>query len=605
MKLRNLTLLRCDDFYAVHGVSPDTLRKKDSPPEFIDLFTVRGDGQELAAISGWRTALRFWQAMPVASAPDLAVCDVNFEYDGSSPIAMSLAEIEPVAEGYSRPIPTGLMHFKPFAAVARTLGRPIGLAIHTADPGLWRVIGERTAGRIISALAAQEIGEVATIAGASLFDSDEECPSADETFRRCWQWLDDNSGKDFSEAISVALLDYRKKLVLSAQTKGRMPQVLVRPRCWCNLMRSMEEYRKNPRPLAENLGIELIYASGQTDLIRLLSVFADFEDISTTTWAAECFMTDDDTSAGRRECWDADLSARPQIGKFIAALGSMSEVFETASKLRFGFPVHSMEGIRLQLNADQAATSVPHKDLVVGFMVLFQLVEWEWLKIKEWREGIQQTGWIPSRLELSDEHSDGLTLIQVLQELCRQITQYCQECGVRDEPFHPDEILEYVEYSWPFSGRRAGIDYTGAWVRWHFDRLVSSGQLKNAPDDEYQMVGVRCRVFSVPAPSSLPRGFPWDPTLPWSMDGVKGFLRDSLGYGARIGPPSSNDDNAIGKKLAMAFCGTANAKEGREFLDRLLRGEAPSWILMLLREYAQEHLEWDSTTWPSWLQPRA
>ena len=123
MPARNLMALSIDDD------SDGSLIKGINPYEF------EFDGIVRWRIDKWATALKLWSRSRVSSAPDLILGDVLFECDKTTPFARAVSALRGEAEtvAIDTPIPTGLSHLKPFAALARASGKPIGIAVKSSN----------------------------------------------------------------------------------------------------------------------------------------------------------------------------------------------------------------------------------------------------------------------------------------------------------------------------------------------------------------------------------------------------------------------------------------------------------------------------------------
>ncbi len=595
MKARNLRLLRIDDEFATSGGDhPNFVAKHDPPPSYIDLFTIGEGESSIAAISGWHGALRFWQAMPAGASPDLTVCDVNFQYDETSPIVIALGDTK--LESHLHPSPTGLLHLKPFAGIARALGRPVGIGLHTVNPEMWERIGSHQDGEVLAALAAQELGELAAILG------DQVLPQAgpmthEALIKNCWDWLNRRSSATFPGAFNSALAEYRRKLLRAAAADANSPRIMISPTTWTDLMAWTDDMRTLSGPINSEKEISLLYADGQEDSIRLASIFADVDGFTEELLPEECFSTDGDSSD--YPPWELDERGLPQIGRFLLSLGSTVEIYQDATVLVEEFPVTRSGDQRIERNLNDAARHFVNSTLLQGLVILLQLVRWIHHRESAWQEGMRLGGWDSRSLRL-DPLVPGPSLAIVLKNLFGTISSFFHENGDPAEEVSPLEILDGEH--WPGAPDLNNAGSEPEWIRWHFDLLVKAGFLRRKPTGNYYSPAARFRFTEVPAPSKMPPGFPWNEDLLWEPDRIRGFLRDSLGFGKVLGPVASNNDNAVGKRLAAAFCGSTDPEKGRSFLDKLLNGEAPIWLAELLRDYATRHLNWAERTWPRWLR---
>jgi hypothetical protein len=240
---------------------------------------------------------------------------------------------------------------------------------------------------------------------------------------------------------------------------------------------------------------------------------------------------------------------------------------------------------------DKSAASQPGVRLVI----LFQAVRWEHWKYRAWQGYLKEQGWKARDLRFDADDTARYTLADLLNQLVKLIPP--------DRDFSPGDVLEGKNWPNPRSEFQEANPEAN-WVRWHFDQLVSAGLLKKTGDSQYCLrkalrkgQGLTLDLTQLPAPSTVPVGFGW------AYPGVVGFLRDSFGYGMEFGPRGANDDNAIGRMLAAAFCPGEKPAGGRTFLEQVLDGHAPAWLLVLLRAYARDELAWEEdNTWPMWLR---
>jgi len=100
--------------------------------------------------------------------------------------------------------------------------------------------------------------------------------------------------------------------------------------------------------------------------------------------------------------------------------------------------------------------------------------------------------------------------------------------------------------------------------------------------------------------------------LAWLSDHLPDVLMDSLGFGKKRGPGSTDNHNAVGQVLYRAFLANAStplnpsdqAEQGRAFLDAYLNGNAPGWLVEVCREHCRTRLIWtDEATWPKSIRP--
>lgn len=587
MTARNLLVLRIDDalFDAEQPQGSRRTLEIDALPLSLDTYSIRDGSGSVSAISRWSTALKIWSRVSSSAVPDLVIADVLFAEDDTTPL-------EGVAQygSYPRFIPTGLCHLKPFAALARALERPLGLAIHTRNPAVWEEAWLKEDPHPMAALAAHEIGELAAILGDPI-----EGTTVNERVSNCWNWLKERARENFDPALYTAMADYRRRLIEATQVNGNaadrplgMTRALVLPQNWVELAgwAARQAQSGSSARIEPELGIEILFANGHRDHIRLASLFGEVHEIAERRLPARCFGVPEagtDTAP-----WELDDSGNPKIGAFLQSIGSLTRIAEEAIRLVVKFPVLRAEDDPLPFNLLDEATDLPHRELTLGLAVLFQVLKWEHARYQAWHSGLEQRGWMPQQLRLveSEEHPS-------LGEFLSSLARFTR--GFSGEPFWRTEVFDTYDHFGPLREKHANSD----WARWHFDRLVDAGLLLYDPSgDTYTLLASRrFHLDLLPIPGRLPDGFSEDPG-----DDLRAALRDTLGFGKKFGP-GAKDDNAVGRRLAMAFCGSKEAHDGRQFLDDLLDGSGPPWLLELLRHYLVEVLQWyEPRTWPRWLR---
>lgn len=582
MKARKLRVLRIDD--RTRGEKPviptAAAQEVDAPPEPIELVSFAGpNARRFQSITGWRTALQFWLHVKVEDQPDLVAADVLFEEDESTPLNW---------EAPDRRVPTGLSHLKPFAAVSRIAGRPLGLGIHTANPRIWSGLYTSAVTQRMGAFAAHEIGELAAILGDDeLVAQIERQLESDRAavLEACWSWLERRTAPQFDRALKLAVLDYRRLLAMrtSARTGDARLRTFVMPADWVRLMKWCDDMRANPQRLrGHDIPVPFLGSNDAADTIWLSSLFGDVDHILDVVLPATCFETVA-ASAGLSAppappAWALDTTGNPQIGGFLEALGSLGRAYQEAVTAVGSFMVRPMKKGDVPNNLRAVVGDTGHGPLVRGLVVLFQWVRREFGNHVLWQEAYQQNDW--NRQELRFGRGTGTTLeewLRLLQNVVRG----------RKEWF--DRADAFDDATWDPAGDPK-LNADSAWVCWHFDRLVDLEVL------EYDEVRKRYRwrrsSSDIPrAPAHLPAGENWVGPDP------KSYIRDALGFGAAFGPAGDNP-HAIGQTMEAAF-ELENEEEGRQFLERFIAGHAPRWLVEVCREYARSSLEWtDKRTWP-------
>ncbi len=480
MNPRNLRALRIDD-------DPFDEQKVGALPPSLDTYSIQDERGSVSAINRWNTALRIWSSVSSSSIPDLVIADVLFAEDDTTPL-------EGVTQYASHPrfIPTGLSHLKPFAALARALERPLGVAIQTRNPAVWEEAWLKQS-HPMAALAAHEIGELAAILGNRI-----EGETLAERMRSCWLWLKERARDRFDPALYVAMADYRRRLIKAtcADRNGvdrGLPPVLVLPQNWAELVSWAAQRSRDgsPAPIPPDLGVQLLYANGGRDHIRLASLFGEVNGITSRRLPARCFSLPEPGADSAP--WELDDSGNPKIGAFLQAIGSPTRIAEQAARLVERFSILRHEEDTIYENLIDAAKDLPNRDLTLGLAVLFQVLKWEHARYQAWHKGLEAKGWIPHERRL-DESDDRMSLGDFLRTLARFSRHFF--C----EPFLRADVFE--------SCGRFGLrerDADTGWARWHFDLLVEAGLLTHdSKDDIYTSVGGPFDLFLVPIPAKLP-----------------------------------------------------------------------------------------------------
>jgi hypothetical protein len=580
MHARQLTVLRIDD-RTDNRAAPDVEAPSDDqdrPPEGIDVVQFGNKSDPFIAITGWDLAIEYWRSDPANRHPDLVVADVLFDQDPTTPLNWTAED---------NLVPTGLLHIKPFAAVSRVIGVPIGIALHTANPGLWENLIIRDGpGRRMALLAAHEIGELAAI----LDDSENilDLP-LEERIRWCWLWLHSRSRGRFRPALAVALENYRSRMVQLARGGGadadpRKMSIMVLPQEWVRLSHWCEEMARTPRPLGEaNPALTYIRRDGIADCVSVISLFADVRDdlcdIITDVLPQTCFDV-----LPMNQAWKLDEQGYPRIGGFLHELKHLkSAVDEAVSILQNNFPPFPA---RLEIKLSQAGGSAS-ATLARGLAILFQVIWRDQENFKTWSDYFKDYEWDVDHFEFKSSRTTSTSLREVWRTLEAYIVGHGTHFFV-DDVFEEAEaeILQHV----PTAARR-----------WYFDLLLRAGVVRpeNSVGDQRTFWSTGMRVEVPPVPDVIPRGI--------QLLGIdtKGYLRDVFGFGVEFGPAKSNDDNVIGRLLDAAFGSrdTGDPKEGRQFLSNFLEGNTQPWIAEVCRDFAFRVLSWrDSTTWPRYLR---
>jgi hypothetical protein len=595
-KTRRLKVVRIDD-RAQSPVSQDKYFpvQGDGVVSYpLELVTYKVKGKIGIAINSLENARAFWLEFVPASSPDIVIGDVDFELDNSTPLKSW--------DSNATHIPSGLMHCKPFVAIARAASRPISVVIHTADPNKWLTMERALSqpedrNRIFMLLAAHEAMEIAAILGHVI-------PNANrENLRPVWQWLQEHTQTSPGAALETALMDYRKQVIYALRSGNDARQVRLRVDFgeWRQLLAWCQRMQKEPKPLSgdTDIGLPLLYPDGRTDRISLASLFADVRGLSNIALDGSCFK-----SVKVREPWSL-AKGLPQIGALIAECGELGEVSDKAETALKELPFINEQ---LKVNLRKAAGGNP---LAMGLAVLFRALEIYRSDETRWEQIWKEGHWHPGRRTEVDDAKDyswARPLSQWVQLAATALREVAARATEREEFVDLDTAAEKFKELAPSNVRGDLIPES---IRWHLDILCELGIAESRIDSEGQPVYCVRRDRRDADELQLPqRPMESGMGFNWLSDSLPLALRDSLGFGV-YGPGEVND-NAIGQILHDAFAGedlilNANdrAKSGRDFLETFRNGNAPGWIQETCRTYCQEALRWtDIPRWPKSIASR-
>lgn len=598
---RYLRVIRIDD-----TVSTPVRRDRYDPVEGdgivghpLELVTYEVEGKVGLAINSLGAARTFWLQFGPASTPDIVLGDINFEWDAESPL-----------RAWGRNIPTGLMHCKPFVAIARSNGRPLSVILHTANRKVWSalLVGtdvQTNPGRVFGLLAAQEAMEIAAILG------DEIQGASAQKLEPVWEWLDRRTLSTPKEALLTAVADYRRQVVTAL--RGRFEgsnklRLRVGAREWRRLLAWCRQMSAQPRALngEADIGLPLLYPDGQTDRISFASLFADVQNISTHSLPASCFEV-----VRVEEPW-ALVNGLPQVGALVAECGGVGEAIKAAAEALRQLPLGQ---VRLRHNLRK----VEDDPLALGLAVLFRVIEIYKSDEDRWG-GIWAEGhWNPTTLKEVDEPEEyhwavplskwvGLAE-QALRDVCEE---FSDESGFVEADDVEEVFLTNIPPKVPAKFRdRMAPGGMGVYL----DILCDLGRAESRKGNDgqwlYRIREAEGAVEGKRPPSRPPAGAV---KLVWDSENLPTLLRDSLGFGSR-GPGRVSNDNAVGQILFDAFVGSADdthlsanekAKRGRPFLLRFRAGEGPGWLREVCRGYCRDVLGWaEEERWPACIAQRA
>jgi len=615
--------------------------RSENPPEHIRWVDLNNN----IAIPNWITALSFWKHFDSDTHLDLVVADVQFE-DRSSPLGFSSTGKE------VRLLPTGLSHFKPFAAMARARGAPIGVALHTKDYEIWKKYSKEPGDpfrQAMGLLAAHEIGEIAAILGQLPENFEELRP--ENKLEVCWTWLRDNSGDDFDRAFPKALASYRRCLA-SADVPFEDWEKLTR---WC------EQMQRTPLPLTQHdPGFSFRLKGGASVCISFRSLFADVISLRDHELALSdfdfsqplpqhCFLLRRDD-----KFFELDEHKWPKIGALIYQCGGrqIHEAYQTAIRILKAFPTPLDKSTPAQNKLNKIEkTEGPLGSVASGLAVFFKVIEREYRLQQEWRKAYQgeypydaKTNTFLSKSEM-DRGAALVDLVARVYSVIKSNAEYVSEGDQADSTDHPDNSFNYEEVSeWLTGNHRCEGDQT--WgiegVRFCLSLLVLLNLLKyNDAKEEYSLSmlpdgsdrnrlppiangvsnmlfksGVLSEVDAIQPVTFVKIVFGGSTSrksksrnLP-SPEGVNASDHNFIGrimyraFLSRPQKPSKGGATATPRKVKRKTAGSSakersNATLGREFWRDYLNGDAPEWIKDICRLYAQQELKWtDESGWP-------
>jgi hypothetical protein len=582
---RFLTVLWIDDRIPRTGHVPDSPNEEaGSPPRGLELFRFEADGVRHNGIYDWLSAIRFWQTSTGRRRIDLIAADVRFDFDATSPIP---------SMGGPRDIPTGLSHLKPFAAIASAAGLPLGIGIHTADPGLWRRLASTggAADKAMGLLAAHEIGEVAAIMRRA--DGLTELPEQARV-KWCWDWLEEHAVFKFQDACRTAVRDYRQNLVRAAKVGDVLPpRVLVMPGHWMALAEWCEGMRRDPAPMGqEGPGVVFTLSDGSEDAVWLRSLLADVISVNLEKEAlpAHCYeyagpgdegAEGGDPEAGE-EPWRLDGDGLPRIGALVHALRDVHDIVELAWDALASFPprLGDPKESRLARSLVDVLGDRGSQKIARGLAVLFQILRRDYVNQQEWDHAMRDYAWDHRKLQFLPRRANGDSLWDRLVQLLTLMRG-------RDEAFYLEEAFGGVKWA----GDEIPDPVPG-WMHWHIEQLVAAGVIARDVDDTFRLLRKRLDK-APPLPLALPTA-----DFFVGHDLAK-YLMQSLGFSKLYGPGRSDGFAGHTRAVAGAFGGEARESPA-DFIKAFTDGRAPTWLKLICRDVAESKLDWtDRESWPA------
>lgn len=605
--VRRLRLLRIDDDLIPGKSSEAPQPASDRAPAAIETIELPERGICIPGIRSWEGVIGFWSGYDLRSPVDLILSDVKF-IDPTSPLSA-------LATGDALPLPTGLSHFKAFAAIARAHGRPVGLGLHTKDSRIWSEFasdGNREL-RFMALLAAQEAGELAAILG-------EGSELEGTTAEACWKWLDKRAfGRTtFLDALPSALEQYRKHL----GGISLLPHDYDALRIWCARMESASNGTQPERSGAkltkeEDCGFPIVDSAGVRDVISLRSLFADATmepwllDFDHEHLPSGCFELKKDNH------FNILLEGSPKIGALVYECGRLAREYETALEILNFFPVPQLEPPTVNLSGARKAVGATSMETAIA--IFLQDIRREHLLFKSWENLFKNYTWHP----ITDTFHDALDLegstLQAWLERAHDLL-------VDEGELRHNTIMDLFEnfghgrgeeapgadgFAWEDSesareedyGAASKIDLSYPGTRRLIGLLRSMGVVKRLKK-AYVQDGAKYSKDRIPRqPLHPPIGFVRCSEFGDAFSVVSDELLDpSVTLRALFGYDRTKPDDILQRTIGRAF--GIETPQGTAFLDSFRKGDPPvGWVKTLCRDFARYERGWvDSTTWPEALR---
>lgn len=590
---RNLRILQIDDDVPKRfDFSSDSSRRI---PEFIDPIPIPEGNTEKIAIMSWRDALNYWSAFDPNNSlfPDLITSDVQFK-DTTSPLD---------AEESGVLLPTGLSHFKPFAAMARALARPVGYAIHSADGAKWRnYLADRQATqevKMLARLAGHEAAEVAAILGEL-----PNTPSDRVDYEVGFRWLENTTitTKKFLDAFKDAIETFRREIFYRLENRT----LIILPHDWESLAKWCHDNIQNPKPLSDNNdpGITL-HSDGRSDCISIRSLFADVQIKSagrfsyhTSYFPEQCFKLETALEPYSLIELTHPISNEPiyapLIGGLIAPGEYTTEIYQEALKVLNSYSGKSDSGTEAppNLNDFRWSTSRPEPDIVAkGMAVFFALVQRSWILNTGWRRYYSTEFWDVEKGVFTTSQNSDLRLSVYLRNLSNFILQ---EFGRED--FTEAELISRAKEGNRF--KYGDAKYVGTYL----ELLLQLSSLEKFEEQDGPAVYEYGRPPKNDEVPELPlngryRILSSITGSPQRAQSHTSYLNEKFGY------PAHNRCKGVFGILGRAFFPSDIPGEkrdhGQALLESFLTGRnVPGWVRTLARNYAREELDWDQRHWP-------
>lgn len=609
---RNLKVLRIDDDLDAGGNPAAPRYAAQRAPRHLDSIELDQAGQRVPGIRSWKDAILFWEQYNQAQSIDLIIADVRFD-DHTTPL-VNLA-----VDGNRLPLPTGISHFKAFAALARAHGRPIGVGMHTKEAQVWRNYA-KAKGRdlqYVAMLAAHEIGELAGILGET---GDFVRRDAED----CWAWLEKRTitSDDFRKAIPPALTQFRSKL----RNFRLMPKDYEALVAWCARMEAscaQDGCATLRLTNQEDQGFPITGTDGTRDVISFRSLFADCL-LERTKFL---FEKEGLPRASYELKEDPDFykldEGFPRIGALIYQCGQFGRAYSNAKNILAQFPPVPSQIPSLKLS--KVRSDLHAGTLDTALAILLQDVARDHAVQSAWRNLYCHYEWHPLQDAFRQSATDETSTLQfwvnrVGAALSRQhsishetIMQLFEDGGYdRTNTDWPegfikntlavtnDDIFVHAE-SLPDQVDDQASNVTKQRQGWPGTRrcieaLSSLGVVRR---DRNKRAYVPIQKLSTnripPCPSEPPHGFFLLSELGEAYGDGEALYAPQATLRALFGYPRTDYNDIIQRTVGDAF-----GFDGMGFLNAFRKGRPPvSWVKALCRDYARDELGWtDEGTWP-------
>ena len=567
-------------------------------------------------LGSWRDACNIWSNGFAKQPPDLIISDINFRDDNTSPMSKVVNHL--TSQGLVKleddPLPSGLLHVKPLAAIAASLSRPIGFAIHTVNPDIWEkyynfsqsspnlapsiLKGNEVIQRYVGALAIHEIGELAAIRGYNV-----QRDTTEETVKECLKWFKKHHQKTFETALPFALGEYLGELIeasncrmLSLNNRKTNSFAFVMPCEWIRLNKWTQE-RINYGGIINNEHITLTYRDGTKDPIYLASMFATaetrtHETVKTQCWPKECFQVGINKVSSDFGCG----TKRPQFGEFINSLKSLYELDTAARLICDALGTDYTKPIEKgQPNINKIASNILEKpdkakDIgpVKGLAVLYQAVKLVCNIQHSWQELLNQPDWDykkqkPCLRKPKPTYVNDNSLYDYLNGLLSVIdTALENDEYYEDGYFTWEEIVPKSEFHIRLKDCSYRVD-NGKWWEWHMELLVSAKKFLIKGDCHLNNDTGETETWYKRGVGSVLKSWMIKPRNRWEVNGVEVDFSNSysIKHLNRLIHVGDDDSNTYSRCLDELV----GKNNGKSLLDQVFDGSAPGWIMELLREY--------------------